>query len=565
MENLEKIQEIGTTEKAWIEYAKSIDRNNERLYLYTKENVSDAIGHTEGTEVYLNSQDAANIRWNGDKFIASDETGYNGVMFRCVKGVTYTPLKGIRLSFYVFEEKPYLGYNKHPNTYVNNTIDPWTADIDGYMFFQFSTKDAISVNMGVSGYGVYNDIGEVKENAEKNSEDIIIVKNCINDIQTEIGIESKEYHLTSKDAANIRWNGSYFVESMDDGYNGVAIKCVKGATYTPLNERVTYYVFDYEPKVGEEKRPIEVKQSTLDSWTAEQSGLYLWFNFPTREQISVNMSVDGVGIKDGIYSNKISIGSLLDTQQITEFSKGNELIRKKKNFKWKEFEKPIITLRCDNLNSDVDLVVKIVNDAGLPIVIAAPANKLTRLVNGIIMSDEKIGDTCADVCQFVVKNGGEIVEHSIDTFTSEDYQTSIKPIFIDSKVEFMKIGIDIRGASVSNLNPNDDLRNKLAPYLYFYYEYSNGYGQNLPYSYGDNNFSGFNDGSVKTLEQFKPILENAINQKSHKTYIIHSLSSSGIPEEEYRKIVNYVLEKKNAGEIDVMTWAEVYDKYGIFE
>lgn len=565
MENLEKIQEIGTTEKAWIEYAKSIDRNNERLYLYTKENVSDAIGHTEGTEVYLNSQDAANIRWNGDKFIAPDETGYNGVMFRCVKGVTYTPLKGIRLSFYVFEEKPYLGYNKHPNTYVNNTIDPWTADIDGYMFFQFSTKDAISVNMGVSGYGVYNDIGEVKENAEKNSEDIIIVKNCINDIQTEIGIESKEYHLTSKDAANIRWNGSYFVESMDDGYNGVAIKCVKGATYTPLNERVTYYVFDYEPKVGEEKRPIEVKQSTLDSWTAEQSGLYLWFNFPTREQISVNMSVDGVGIKDGIYSNKISIGSLLDTQQITEFSKGNELIRKKKNFKWKEFEKPIITLRCDDLNSDVDLVVKIVNDAGLPIVIAAPANKLTRLVNGIIMSDEKIGDTCADVCQFVVKNGGEIVEHSIDTFTSEDYQTSIKPIFIDSKVEFMKIGIDIRGASVSNLNPNDDLRNKLAPYLYFYYEYSNGYGQNLPYSCGDNNFSGFNDGSVKTLEQFKPILENAINQKSHKTYIIHSLSSSGIPEEEYRKIVNYVLEKKNAGEIDVMTWAEVYDKYGIFE
>ena len=72
---------------------------------------------------------------------------------------------------------------------------------------------------------------------------------------------------------------------------------------------------------------------------------------------------------------------------------------------------------------------------------------------------------------------------------------------------------------------------------------------------------------VKSQERdiFKPILENAINQKSHKTYIIHSLSSSGIPEEEYRKIVNYVLEKKNAGEIDVMTWAEVYDKYGIFE
>lgn len=563
---MEKIFDIAKdSEQKWGVIAQTIDRNNERLYLYTQENVSDAVGHMEGTEVYLNSQDAANIRWNGDKFIDSDETGYNGVVFRCVKGVTYTPLKGIRLSFYVFEEKPYLGYNRQPHTYVNSTINPWTADIDGYMFFQFSTKDAISVNMGVSGYGVYNDIGEVKKNAEKNSEDITIVKNCINDIQTEIGIESKEYHLTSKDAANIRWNGSYFVESIDDGYNGVAIKCVKGATYTPLNERVTYYVFDYEPKVGEKKQPIEIKESTLDSWTAEQSGLYLWFNFPTREQISVNMSVEGSGIKDGVYSNKISIGNLLDIQQITEFSKGHELIRKKKNFKWKEFEKPIITLKCDDLNSDVDLVVKIVNDAGLPIVIAAPANKLTGLVNGIIMSDEKIGDTCADVCQFVVKNGGEIVAHSIATFTSEDYQTSIKPIFIDSKVEFMKIGIDIRGAAVSNSNPNDDLRNKLAPYLYFYYEYSNGYGQNLPYSYGDNNFSGVNDGSVKTLEQFKPILENAINKKSHKTYTIHSLSSSGITEEEYRKIVNYVLEKKNAGEIDVMTWAEVYDKYGIFE
>lgn len=31
MENLEKIQEIGTTEKAWIEYAQAIDRNNENI------------------------------------------------------------------------------------------------------------------------------------------------------------------------------------------------------------------------------------------------------------------------------------------------------------------------------------------------------------------------------------------------------------------------------------------------------------------------------------------------------------------------------------------------------
>lgn len=31
MENLEKIQEIGTTEKAWLEYAQAIDRNNDKL------------------------------------------------------------------------------------------------------------------------------------------------------------------------------------------------------------------------------------------------------------------------------------------------------------------------------------------------------------------------------------------------------------------------------------------------------------------------------------------------------------------------------------------------------
>lgn len=165
---MEKIFDIAKdSEQKWGVIAQTIDRNNERLYLYTQENVSDAVGHMEGTEVYLNSQDAANIRWNGDKFIDSDETGYNGVVFRCVKGVTYTPLKGIRLSFYVFEEKPYLGYNRQPHTYVNSTINPWTADIDGYMFFQFSTKDAISVNMGVSGYGVYNDIGEVKKKCRK--------------------------------------------------------------------------------------------------------------------------------------------------------------------------------------------------------------------------------------------------------------------------------------------------------------------------------------------------------------------------------------------------------------
>lgn len=84
---MEKIFDIANdSEQKWGVIAQAIDRNNERLYLYTKENVSDAVGHMEGMEVYLNSQDAANIRWNGDKFIASDETGYNGVVFRCVKG-----------------------------------------------------------------------------------------------------------------------------------------------------------------------------------------------------------------------------------------------------------------------------------------------------------------------------------------------------------------------------------------------------------------------------------------------------------------------------------------------
>ena len=180
---------------------------------------------------------------------------------------------------------------------------------------------------------------------------------------------------------------------------------------------------------------------------------------------------------------------------------------------------------------------------------------------GIAEPTKKIGNTKLEVLQYVIAHGGEVLEHSYQTFESADYMTSIKPLFVDSKREFLKNGINIRGAAVANANPSDSLRDALAPYLYYYYEFSNGYGKVAPYSQGV--FPTTNDATIKTLAQFQAKVDETISNNGFWTYVIHNLTGD-VTEQIFRDMVDYVAQKKELGLIDVMTWGEVFDEYGQF-
>lgn len=242
------------------------------------------------------------------------------------------------------------------------------------------------------------------------------------------------------------------------------------------------------------------------------------------------------------------------------FIQGNKLYHKnlRHPFSWAQRTKGVIAIKSDDLTSDVDLVAKIMAERNLPLHLAAPTNKLTLPVDGITTPSEKIGTTRLDIVHYVIEHGGEIMEHSDNTFTSEDYWdvNGIYHIFVKQQKIWAELGINVRGAWVANNFPTEGQKKALAPYLYYYYEYSNGYGDNPPYS----TVSKINDGSVSSptsYESFKSFIDNVIAGNDFGTITIHGFSI--ITSTLFEQVLDYIQQKVADGVLDVKTWGEVYD------
>lgn len=523
--------------------------------------INDRLGYSAET-LNLTSSDAANMFWNGSSFQSQTGDNHNCLVVRCIKGVIYRSTS-LKLSFYIFDYKPYVGATSQPITYKNAIFMPYTAEYDGWMVFQFQTRESISLNLSYSNSGVFELIQGLTSQNAANSEKIVQLNNDVNNIDTKIG-ENIQTISFPADVKDIFWNGtSFYPNTSSTDVKAIVFKCIKGVTFTwTPGRRHHIYIFDYKPYVNATKQPIIISQAVEPPYTPDMNGwVVIQENITTTQPFE--LSIDNYGlIKDTeeLNSNLILAKSITRLQ---EFSLGNRLINKAKTFSWKAFNKPIISIRADDLNVETDLIVKIVTDAGLPIMLAAPPN-INAIPTGITNQEDRIGETMGEVCQYVVAHGGEILEHSYATFTSSDYETSIKPFFIDSKAAFMKLGINIRGAAVANSNPSDSLRDYLAPYLYYYYDFSNGYGKNAPYNM--DTWDSTNDAGIYTLESFQQKVDSTIAQNKHWTFILHHIGgSSNISEEVFRQMVNYVKEKKEQGIVDVLTWSNVYDTYSQFE
>lgn len=537
--------------------------SDDELRLNNNETSTDEIngrlGYSAET-LNLTSSDAANMYWNGDRFLSQEGDAHNCLVVKCNKGAIYSSTSN-RLSFYIFDYEPYVGSTRQPLTYKNSIIMPYTAEYNGYMVFQFATRESISLNLTLTNSGVFELIQSTISQNAVNSEKIVQLNNDVNNINIKIG-ENSQILSFPADVKDMFWNGTYF--SPNTGSNGtkaLVFKCTKGVPFTwNPSRRLSIYIFDYEPYVGATTQPIVLENQKLPSYTPAMDGWVVIQGDITK--LSFELSIDSYGlIKDTEELNSDLVLAKSITR-LQEYSLGNRLINQAKTFSWKSFNNPIISIRADDLNVEIDLIVKIVTDADLPIMLAAPPN-LNSIPTGITNQEDRIGETMGEICQYVVAHGGEILEHSYATFTSSDYETSIKPFFIDSKAAFMELGINIRGAAVANSNPSDSLRDNLAPYLYYYYDFSNGYGKNAPYNMGT--WESTNDGSIYTFEAFKQKVDSTIAQNKHWTFVLHHIGgSSNISEETFRQMVNYVKEKKEQGIIDVLTWSNVYDTYGQF-
>lgn len=232
---------------------------------------------------------------------------------------------------------------------------------------------------------------------------------------------------------------------------------------------------------------------------------------------------------------------------------------KKSNFGWGTYPKVILTLRVDDLRTDVDKVAKIIaGDYSFPVVIGACVKELNKSVTGISDPSEKIGDTRLEVCQWVQEHGGEIVVHPDETVTSADY-SAVKTLFIDAKKTLESNGLHIRGTAVANSNPDATLKAGLDPYLYGFFDYADNYGSIAPYTgITTDMIVGFDDAT-----EFETWLDakTASETKVWRTIVMHQIGDD-MTEQKLTDILDIIQTNVTAGKVAVMLWSEVFDTYG---
>ena len=344
----------------------------------------------------------------------------------------------------------------------------------------------------------------------------------------------KKVKVTGKSQANIA-SVLFFNSNEPSATSFVAYDCYTGQTVTFTNEEVTV--------------PTGATYAVVQSISTD---------IALQVQVSEN-KIDT--INDELTANE-------DDKKYFESVMCNRLMAmgKTSHFSWGTFPSVILTIRCDDLRADIDLVAKIVTgEYNLPLLVAACAKEINKSVTGIVDPAEKIGDTRLEVCQWVQEHGGEIAVHPDETITSGDYETSIKPYLLDSKRTFEDNGIKIRGAAVANSNPSAAVAKMIDPYMYGFYDYSDGYGTIAPYT-----FDGVEKASIKFLNDFssdatafETWLNNrtALTGKNWYTLVLHQIGTD-VTETAFRDMLDVIQTNVSQGKVAVMCWGEVFDTYG---
>lgn len=452
---------------------------------------------------------------------------------------------------------------------VNYRTTPKTIEVteDGLLYVNLTSYDAATDKV------VFVTTTQVKGLDEKVSE----IEDTISDIEEEL-IYNEHTDYTSLFAVTDK--KVYAIPDVGNAYSEAEYAGMKGVVFTDVREGDIFHITG---RGGNTYRlyakaldGIIIARSPSESATEVQSydltcdGTWneLVVNVVQRYEYSVSKDrANTISATIAEVSQKVKG---LDTEvtylkgenlhRCIEFVQGNKLIHanKRNPFSWGSFTPAVLAIKSDDLTHDVDLVAKIMADNNLPLHLAAPVEYINLPVDGITDEGEKIGDTRLDVVRYVISHGGEIMEHSINTFTSPDYYdpNGIFPIFIEQQKKWAELGINVRGAWVANDFPTAECKSALEPYLYYYYEYSNGYADDAPYSA----VSKINDGSASsptTAQEFIDWIDTLIAQHKFGTLTIHGFTR--ITQSVFEEVLAYVQQKVTDGDLLVKTWGEVYD------
>ena len=225
-------------------------------------------------------------------------------------------------------------------------------------------------------------------------------------------------------------------------------------------------------------------------------------------------------------------------------------------FAFKNFDKGYVTFVFDDGRYDWDNLVSIFKEFNIKLCVAVPPSQLDYTSNSLKQGVKTIKDISLEV----VKNGGEVLCHSMIPITADNVNDNsvMTQQFKTNKQLLEDAGFNVRGIIMAGgtgqlLGGSVSEGGKIfQKWSSKYYDYSDRYGMTANYY---NPRKALKDGSDAIISH----IQDTIANKKWSVYYGHTLdgSETGLDETVLRTILQYCVDNN----VTVATYAEMYDKF----
>ncbi len=231
-----------------------------------------------------------------------------------------------------------------------------------------------------------------------------------------------------------------------------------------------------------------------------------------------------------------------------------ERLRENQKVSWsnlsdKALDKAYVTFVLDDCRSDMDLVADLFEEYEIPLCISA--------IHDHFYNPSSQGkESRLEVCQRVVKNGGEILAHNGQVLTQElleDFQTKYEHFYKDKKY-LEAFGFDVQGIILAGGTGQVVGSMESDAWVRMYFNYSDLYGveeRGEPYYHSRIWLNNCRD-------NYQEIIQEAVENKQWISFYFHEFGE--VDEEKMREILEYI-SRLSQGEMEVTTYKTIYEKF----
>ncbi len=211
---------------------------------------------------------------------------------------------------------------------------------------------------------------------------------------------------------------------------------------------------------------------------------------------------------------------------------------------WKPYDKAYVTIVFDDNKADLGDVYDIVHgEYDFPMCAAVPTATLPRNLA---------------LLHTIEANGGEILAHGHHHIVLNDsvsWATVVSEFSTSYKI-LAENGFNVHGTITCGGGGSEDntmeYRAKIEPVLSRYYDYCNAWGVSTQYNHGRISMK-------RSTAENKKFINDAIENKEWLVLYAHHLDE--VPPKLLRSVLDYLKEKQNSGELEVITYRDLHKRF----